>query len=74
MSQICKITRKRTITGNHRSHAMNANKRYFFPNLHYHRFWIPSEKRFIKLRVSSKAIKIIDKKGIEEFLYKKVKI
>ncbi|MGP1930312.1 MAG: 50S ribosomal protein L28 [Arsenophonus sp. ET-YP4-MAG3] len=70
MSRICQITGKRSVSGNNRSHAMNATKRRFFPNLHSHRFWIESKKRFIKLRVSTKGIRIIDKKGIEVFFSK----
>jgi large subunit ribosomal protein L28 len=51
--------------GNNRSHAMNAKKRQFLPNIQYHRFWIPEEKRFIKLRISAHGMRCIDKKGIE---------
>ncbi|VFP83335.1 50S ribosomal protein L28 [Candidatus Erwinia haradaeae] len=65
MSRICQVTGKRPITGNNRSHAMNATKRRFLPNLHSHRFWVASEKRFIKLRLSAQGIRIIDKNGIE---------
>ncbi|MBX4180957.1 50S ribosomal protein L28 [Sodalis sp. CWE] len=65
MSKICQITGKRPVSGNNRSHAMNATKRRFLPNLHYHRFWIDNKNRFVKLRVSAKGIRIIDKKGIE---------
>ncbi|WMY96648.1 MAG: 50S ribosomal protein L28 [Arsenophonus sp.] len=65
MSRICQITGKRPMSGNNRSHAMNATKRRFLPNLHFHRFWLESEKRFIKLRISAKGMRIIDKKGIE---------
>lgn len=65
MSRICQVTGKRPVSGNNRSHAMNATKRRFLPNLHLHRFWVEIEKRFITLRVSAKAMRIIDKKGIE---------
>ncbi|WMY95396.1 MAG: 50S ribosomal protein L28 [Arsenophonus sp.] len=68
MSRICQVTGKRPMSGNNRSHAMNATKRRFLPNLHFHRFWLESEKRFIKLRVSAKGMRIIDKKGIENSL------
>lgn len=54
--------------GNNRSHALNATKRRFLPNLHSHRFWVESEKRFVTLRVSAKGMRIIDKKGIETVL------
>lgn len=68
MSRVCQVTGKRPVSGNNRSHAMNATKRRFLPNLHSHRFWIKSEKRFITLRVSTKGMRIIDKKGIETVL------
>lgn len=47
---------------------MNATKRRFLPNLHFHRFWVDSEKRFVTLRVSAKGMRIINKKGIETIL------
>lgn len=65
MSKVCQVTGKRPITGNNVSHAKNRTKRRFLPNLHRHRFWLESEKRFVSLRVSSKGMRIIDKKGIE---------
>ncbi|UDG80728.1 50S ribosomal protein L28 [Candidatus Hartigia pinicola] len=65
MSRVCQVTGKRPMSGNNRSHACNATKRRFFPNLHSHRFWIESEKRFITLRISAKGMRIIDKKGID---------
>lgn len=68
MSQVCQVTGKRPVSGNNRSHAMNATKRRFLPNLHYHRFWFEREKRFVTLRVSAKGMRIIDKKGIEAVL------
>ncbi|VFP88500.1 50S ribosomal protein L28 [Candidatus Erwinia haradaeae] len=68
MSNVCQVTGKRPMTGHNRSHAMNATKRRFLPNLHLHRFWVENEKRFIKLRLSAKGIRIIDKNGIETIL------
>ena len=68
MSQVCQVTGKRPITGHNVSHAQNKTKRRFLPNLHYHRFWVESETRYVKLRVSSKGMRIIDKKGIDEVL------
>ena len=65
MSRVCQVTGKRPVTGNNRSHARNATKRRFLPNLQTHRFWVESEKRFVKLRLSAKGMRIIDKKGIE---------
>ena len=68
MSKVCQVTGKRPITGNNVSHAKNRTKRRFLPNLHTHRFWVESEKRFVKLRVSSKGMRIIDKVGIDQAL------
>ena len=68
MSRICQVTGKRPITGNNVSHANNKTKRRFLPNLHNHRFWVASESRWVKLRVSAKGMRIIDKKGIDAVL------
>lgn len=68
MSRICQVTGKRPITGNNVSHANNKTRRRFLPNLHTHRFWIESERRFVKLRVSSQGMRAIDKKGIDVVL------
>ncbi|AEH31971.1 LSU ribosomal protein L28P [Vibrio anguillarum 775] len=68
MSRVCQVTGKRPITGNNRSHARNATKRRFLPNLQTHRFWVESEKRFVKLRLTAKGMRIIDKKGIDAVL------
>ena len=68
MAQVCQVTGKRPVSGNNVSHANNHTKRRFVPNIHDHRFWVESENRFIKLRVSAKGMRIIDKKGIDEVL------
>jgi large subunit ribosomal protein L28 len=68
MSRVCQVTGKRPVTGNNVSHANNKTKRRFLPNLQTHRFWVEGEKRFVKLRVSTKGMRIIDKKGIEAVL------
>ena len=68
MSRVCQVTGKRPMTGNNVSHANNKTRRRFLPNLHTHRFWVESEKRFVRLRVSSKGMRIIDKKGIDSVL------
>ena len=68
MSKVCQVTGKRPVTGNRVSHSNIKTKRRFEPNLHHHRFWVESEKRFVRLRVSSKGMRIIDKKGIEQVL------
>ena len=66
MSRVCQVTGKAPVTGNNVSHANNKTQRRFLPNLHIHRFWLDSEKRFVRLRVSSKGMRIIDKLGIEQ--------
>jgi len=68
MARVCQVTGKRPITGNNVSHAHNKTRRRFLPNLHSHRFWVESEERFVKLRVSAKGMRIIDKKGIDTVL------
>ena len=68
MSRVCQVTGKRPQSGNNVSHANNKTRRRFLPNLHDHRFWVESEKRWVKLRVSTKGMRIIDKKGIDEVL------
>jgi large subunit ribosomal protein L28 len=68
MSRVCQITGKRPMTGNNVSHANNKTRRRFLPNLHTQRFWVESEKRYVKLRVSMNGLRIIDKKGIDVVL------
>ncbi|HBC17632.1 MULTISPECIES: 50S ribosomal protein L28 [Alcanivorax] len=68
MSKVCQVTGKRPVTGNRVSHSNIKTKRRFEPNLHHHRFWVESEKRFVRLRVTSKGMRIIDKKGIDAVL------
>ena len=68
MARVCQVTGKRPMAGNNVSHAKNRTRRRFLPNLHTHRFWVESENRWVKLRVSSKGMRIIDKKGIDAVL------
>ncbi len=68
MSRVCQVTGKRPVTGNNVSHAMNHSRRRFLPNLQDHRFWVETENRFVKLRVSTKGMRIIDKDGIDSVL------
>jgi large subunit ribosomal protein L28 len=68
MSKICQVTGKIPQSGNNVSHANNRVKRKFFPNLHTHRFWVETENRFVSLKLSTKGMRIIDKKGIDEVL------
>lgn len=68
MPRICQITGKRPVTGNNVSHAHNKTRRRFCPNLQHHKFWVESENRWIRLRISTKGLRIIDKKGIDAVL------
>lgn len=68
MSRVCEVTGKRPMSGNNVSHAKNRRKRRFLPNIRKHRFYVPSEKRFVSLTVSTKGMRIIDKLGIETVL------
>ena len=65
MSRVCQVTKKRPITGNRVSHANNRKRRRFLPNLHVQRFWLEGEKRWVKLRLSTNALRTVEKKGIE---------
>lgn len=68
MSQVCMVTGKRPLTGMNVSHSHVRTKRRLLPNLHTKRYWIPSEKRWVSLRLSAHGMRIIDKLGIEEVL------
>jgi large subunit ribosomal protein L28 len=66
MSRVCEITGKRPAVGNRVSHANNKKRRRFLPNLHSQRFWLESEKRWVSLRVSTRGMRTIEKKGIDQ--------
>ena len=68
MSKVCQVTGKKPQSGNNVSHAKNRTRRRFLPNLHYKRFWVESEKRYVRLRISQKGIRTIDKHGIDKVL------
>ena len=68
MSRVCQVTGKRPLVGNNVSHANNKTRRRFLPNLHYRRFWVESESRWVKLRVSNQGLRTIDKQGIDKVL------
>ena len=68
MSRVCQVTGKRPVVGNNVSHANNKTKRRFNPNLQYHRFWVESENRWVRLRVSASGMRVIDKRGIDAVL------
>ena len=66
MARVCQVTGKRPMVGHHVSHANNKTKRRFLPNLQYRRFWVESENRWVRLRVSNAALRQIDKVGIDQ--------
>lgn len=68
MARVCQVTGKKPLTGNNVSHAHNKTKRRFLPNLHTKRFWVESENRYVKLKVSNKGLRTIDKLGIDAVL------
>jgi large subunit ribosomal protein L28 len=68
MARVCQVTGKRPVAGNNVSHAKNRTRRRFLPNLQFHRFWVESENRWIRLRISANALRTIDKNGIDSIL------
>ncbi len=68
MSRVCQVTGKGPVTGNNVSHAHNKTRRRFLPNLHYRKFWVATENRWVRLRISAKGMRIIDKLGIDSVL------
>ncbi|MEM7548278.1 MAG: 50S ribosomal protein L28 [Bacteroidota bacterium] len=70
MSRVCDITGKKPVSGNNVSHSNNKTKRKFYPNLHKKRFYIPNEDKWVTLKVSSTALRTINKNGIESVLKK----
>ncbi len=68
MARVCAVTGKKPMVGNNVSHANNKTKRRFLPNLQYRRFWLESQQRWVRLRVSNAGLRLIDKKGIEVVL------
>ncbi|MEO1767160.1 50S ribosomal protein L28 [Thiobacter aerophilum] len=65
MARVCKVTGKGPMVGNNVSHANNKTKRRFLPNLQYRKFWVESENRWVRMRVTNAALRTIDKKGID---------
>ena len=65
MSRVCQVTKKRPTVGNRVSHANNRKRRRFLPNLHVQRFWLEAEKRWVKLRLTTNALRTVEKKGID---------
>jgi large subunit ribosomal protein L28 len=68
MSRVCQVTGKKTMVGNNVSHAHNKTRRKFLPNLHYKKFWVESQNRWVRLRVSNSGLRTIDKNGIDAVL------
>jgi len=68
MARVCQVTGKTPVVGNNVSHAHNKTKRRFMPNLHRRKFWVESENRWVNLRLTSNALRTIDKKGIDAVL------
>lgn len=68
MARVCQVTGKAPMVGNNVSHANNKTKRRFLPNLQNRRFWVESENRFIRLRISRAGLRLIDKNGIDAVL------
>ena len=68
MSRVCQVTGKKTVVGNNVSHAHNKTRRKFLPNLHYKKFWVESQNRWVRLRVSNQGLRTIDKNGIDAVL------
>ena len=68
MARVCQVTGKRPMVGNNVSHANNKTKRRFLPNLQYRRFWVETENRWVSLRLTTAALRTIDKNGIDKVL------
>lgn len=68
MARVCQITGKAPMVGHQVSHANNKTKRRFLPNLQYHRFWVESENRWVRLRLTTAGLRTVDKVGIEVVL------
>lgn len=70
MAKICPITGKRTRSGNKLSHSNNKTRRRWEPNLQRKRIWVPSQKRFVRMRISTRALRTMQKLGVEVALQK----
>jgi large subunit ribosomal protein L28 len=68
MSRVCQVTGKKPIVGHHVSHANNKTKRRYLPNLQYRKFWVESENRWVKMRLTNAGLRLIDKKGLDVVL------
>lgn len=70
MAKVCQVTGKRPLSGNNVSHANNKTRRRFLPNLHRHKFWVESETRWVRMRITTSGMRLIDKLGIDVVLKK----
>ncbi len=68
MARVCQVTGKAPMVGNNVSHANNKTKRRFMPNLQSRRIWVESENRWVRLRITTAGLRLIDKKGIDAVL------
>ena len=68
MARVCQVTGKGPMVGNNVSHANNKTKRRFMPNLQYRRFWVETENRWVRLRITTAGLRLTDKKGIDAIL------
>ncbi|HSH87969.1 MULTISPECIES: 50S ribosomal protein L28 [unclassified Methylophilus] len=68
MARVCQVTGKKPMVGNNVSHAQNKTKRRFLPNLQNRKFWVESENRWVKMRITNAALRTIDKNGIDAVL------
>ena len=68
MARVCDVTGKKPLKGNLVSHANNKTRRRYQPNLHYRRFWVETQNRWVRLRVSTAGLRKIDKLGVEAVL------
>lgn len=68
MARVCQVTGKAPMVGHHVSHANNKTKRRFMPNLQYRRFWVESENRWVRLRLTTAGLRTVDKIGIDAVL------
>ena len=68
MARVCQVTGKKPTVGHHVSHANNKTKRRYLPNLQYRRIWVESESRYVRMRLTTAGLRLIDKKGIDVVL------
>ena len=68
MARLCQVTGKAPMVGHQVSHANNKTKRRFMPNLQYRRFWVESENRWVRLRLTTAGLRTVDKIGIDAVL------